>query len=219
MAVALGACAAGYGALCGVGAHRALSTGRYRRYADERERPLPTFRWVAPVCALLTAVVVWRLIAAGDLPASVLGAVVPGYVVMCAIDLDVHRLPDVLTLPAYPVLAAGMASVAVSCDRWPDARRALWGGLATWLFFVFLALLSRGQLGWGDVKLSGSLGALLGWFSWGHLLVGVYAMFLCGGAAALWLLVRRRSHLGSRLAFGPSMVIGAWGTVVVAAPL
>lgn len=216
--MALGACAAGYGVLCGLAARPFLSTGRHRRYEDEWERPLPTFQWVVPTCAVLTAAVAWRLTTAGAFPALVLAASVPAYVVMCAIDLDVHRLPDVLTLPAYPALAAGMALVAALCARWPDARRALWCGCAAWLFFLVLAVLSRGQLGWGDVKLSGSLGAILGWFSWGHLLVGVYAMFLCGGAAALWLLVRRRMHLSTRLAFGPAMVAGAWGTVLVASP-
>ena len=46
-------------------------------------------------------------------------------------------------------------------------------------------------------------------FSWDRLLAGVYVMFLLGGAAARWLLIRRRCGPQSRIAFGPAMIGGA----------
>lgn len=210
--------AAGYGAAVGAWARGWLATARHRRYADERARPLPGFGWVPVVAALGAAALALRLAPAGVGPAGAYAALAPLYVVLAAVDLDVHRLPDVLTLPAYPLVAAALG-VAAGSSGGSGAARALAGGIGTGLAFGLLHLASGRRLGLGDVKLAGPLGALLAWFSWDRLLAGVYVMFLLGGAAALWLLIRRRGGPQSRIAFGPAMIGGAALVVLGGGPL
>jgi leader peptidase (prepilin peptidase)/N-methyltransferase len=60
------------------------------------------------------------------------------------------------------------------------------------------------------VKLAGVLGLLLGWLGWGPVIVSVLAAFVIGGVIALILLLARRASRSSHIAFGPSMILGAW---------
>lgn len=214
-----GVVAAAYGAGTGLLSRDRLGLGRHRRYADEWSRPLPTYRFLPLLFAVVAAVVAARLWPAGVAVTAPYVALVPLYGVLAAVDLDVHRLPDAVTLPAYPLVALALLPAALTTAPGPAAaRRATMAGAATLAAFAVLHLASRRQLGLGDVKLSGTLGALLGWFSWDRLLGGAYLMFLLGGAAAGWLLLRRRAGRGARLAFGPAMVFGAAVAIVAVPP-
>lgn len=64
-------------------------------------------------------------------------------------------------------------------------------------------------LGFGDVKLLGLLGLLLGWFGWGVLLAGVFLGLLIGALVSLALLATRRAGWRTALPFGPPLMVGA----------
>lgn len=132
-----------------------------------------------------------------------------GCAVLVAVDLDSHRLPDVVTLPTAVVLLAGLTVAAWQEQAWPDLGRALLAGLALGVGFLTLALISPRALGLGDVKLAGLLGLFLGWFGWTAVLAGVVATFLLGGLVAVLLLVFGRASRSTALAFGPWLVVGA----------
>ena len=199
----------------GVGARltRQLADARYRRL-DERERPAPAHSWWLVIAvALAWASATFRL---GDyaqwslLPAYLyLGAVGAA---LTLIDLDVHRLPDLIVLPSYPIVFVLLLVPTVVTGQWGWLLRAALSGLALYGFYLLLALVSPGGggLGFGDVKLSGVLGLLLGWLGWGPVVVSVLAAFLIGGVIALVLLLARRASRSSHIAFGPSMILGAW---------
>jgi leader peptidase (prepilin peptidase)/N-methyltransferase len=86
-------------------------------------------------------------------------------VALSAIDIAVQRLPDRLTLPAFPVLIALLAgSAAIQHDAGALAR-ALLGGAALTICYLLLALPRSGQLGGGDIKLAGLAGLVLGWLA------------------------------------------------------
>ena len=72
-----------------------------------------------------------------------------------------------------------------------------------------LAALSPEALGFGDVKLLGLLGLLLGWFGWGVLLAGVFLGLLAGAVLSLVLLAARRAGWRTALPFGPPLLTGA----------
>lgn len=213
------ASAAGYGFLTGVGVRDPLQGGRHRRYDDERVRQLPSYRLLPVWCALAAAALGWRTAGSGGGPAAlVLPALlvlpVPLYAALWAVDLDVHRLPRALTLPAYPLVAALTGVAAWSMGDLAAWRRALLAGAATWLFFAALHLLSRRQLGRGDVTLAAPLGMATGLFGWERAAGGVYAMFVVGGLWALWSMWRRRAGRRTRIAFGPAMIAGTWVVLV-----
>ncbi|SDG60319.1 prepilin peptidase [Klenkia brasiliensis] len=141
-------------------------------------------------------------------------------VVLAGVDLAVHRLPDVVTLPALAVLAA-----AVTADALTDGtgRRALTGlllGAAAFAVGVGLRLLAPAGLGFGDVKLLAPLGLLLGWWGGGQLvLTGVLLGLLAGALVSLVLLATRRAGWRTAVPFGPPLLVGAAAALVLAGPL
>lgn len=200
------------GALIGVvgggAGHRFLQSGMHR-YADDT-RPARPHHWLVPATVALAAVLGWRMAdRAWPVPLTAALATVL-LLLLAAVDLEVHRLPRLLTWPAYPLLAVLLAACSVAEGGLPAYRRALLGGLAGWTLFYVLYLLGRRRgLGRGDVTLAGLLGMLLGWFSWSALLVGMYAAFLLAGLTAAALLVTRRATRHTRIAFGPALIAGA----------
>jgi leader peptidase (prepilin peptidase)/N-methyltransferase len=131
-------------------------------------------------------------------------------IALALIDLDTHRLPNKIVLPAYIVGAVLLGAAALLAG---DLERLLGAGIglaAMWLAYFLMAILYPGGMGFGDVKLAGVLGLFLGWLSWGPLIVGSFAAFLLGGVFALVLLASKRVTRKGGIPFGPWMLAGAW---------
>lgn len=174
-----------------------------------------------PAIELLTGVLfaltAWHFGPTWELPAH-LYLVAIG-VALAAIDLDVHRLPDVIVLPSYPVVLVLLGVAALGTGDGGGYLRALVGGAALLAFYFVLVLIHPRGMGLGDVKLSGVLGLYLGWAGWGALLVGAFTAFLVGGLVSIALLVAGRAHRKSAIPFGPFMLVGAAVGVVAGQPL
>lgn len=134
-------------------------------------------------------------------------------VALATIDLLVYRLPDRLTLSAYPLLAGLFAAAALANGEPAQFLRALLAGAALATGYLVLALIRPGQLGLGDVKLAGLLGLALGWISWGAVLLATALSFVLCGAVGLVLLTTGHARRGSVLPLGPFMV---YSTFVIA---
>ena len=130
-------------------------------------------------------------------------------VALSQVDSAVQRLPDRLTLPAYPALILLLAAAAAITGDWSAFARALLGGLATAAGYLALGLASRGQVGGGDIELAGLIGLVLGWLSWRTLLTGAFAGFFLAALAGAGLLVTRRISRHARISFGPYLLGGA----------
>ena len=130
-------------------------------------------------------------------------------VVLGAVDLASHRLPDRVTYPAAGVCGAALLVDAAVLGSWPDLVRALAAATAAFAVGYGAAAISPDALGFGDVKLLGLLGLILGWFGWGVLLVGVFLGLLTGAAVSLALLATRRAGWRTALPFGPPLMVGA----------
>jgi leader peptidase (prepilin peptidase)/N-methyltransferase len=204
--VLLGVLGAGLGAVTG----RTLATGGYRIESDEAGAPPSHWWWPAVALAGLWCWLGWRI---GDhagwaaLPAYLFFAWVT--VVLVWIDADVHRLPDGIVLPAYPALLALVVVATAGLGDWGALWRALACMAALYALYFLLAFISPSSLGFGDVKLSGLIGLVLGWLGVVDAALGVVAGFLVGGVVALVMLVGQRVGLRSHIAFGPSMLLGA----------
>ncbi|QNE47969.1 prepilin peptidase [Glaciihabitans sp. INWT7] len=136
-------------------------------------------------------------------------------IALALIDLDVHKLPNVIVIPAYAVGAAlfGAASF-LSGDFGP----LIGSGIAMaglFLFYLVMALVYPGGMGLGDVKLAGVLGIYLGWAGWGAVAVGAFSAFLLAGVFSIILLATKRAGRKSGIPFGPWMFAGAWLGIVV----
>jgi len=177
----------------------------YRR-ARAEVSPYPRAIVVAAVPA-----VAWALWASGP------GWLTPAYLVLAVvgaalgvIDAHTHRLPNALVFPLTWATAALLALAALGTGDWGSLGRAALGGLAFFAVYQVLYLLApRGGIGYGDVKLALSLGAVLTWHSWTTLLVGVFAAHLLAGVVATVLLLGRRAGWKTGIAFGPYMLVGA----------
>jgi leader peptidase (prepilin peptidase)/N-methyltransferase len=136
-------------------------------------------------------------------------------VALALIDIDTHRLPNVIVLPSYPVLAVLLAAASVaSGDGGALARAGL--GAATLLgFYLVITLVYPAGMGWGDVKLAGLLGGVLGYLGWAELLVGGFAGFLFGAVAGIVVIATGRGTRRSALPFGPFMILGAAAGITV----
>jgi prepilin signal peptidase PulO-like enzyme (type II secretory pathway) len=135
------------------------------------------------------------------------------------IDARHKRLPDLLTLPSYPV---ALALLAVAAPFAASGGRHLVYGLigmtAVWLFFVLQSFVYPNGIGWGDVKLSGVIGLYLGWFGPSTLLAGIIAGYLLAAVTGIGLIVSRRATRKSQIPFGPFLIAGALAVMLVAGP-
>lgn len=140
-------------------------------------------------------------------------------VALALIDVDVHRLPDAIVLPSYPVALLLLAVASAGEGTWGALGRALAGGAALFLLYAVLWFVRPGGMGLGDVKLAGVLGLYLGWWGWDALAVGGFLAFLIGGLVSVPLLLAGRAGRKSKVPFGPSMLAAALAALFVAAPL
>lgn len=163
---------------------------------------------------VLFAVVALRL---GDRPALLPAylAFAAGGVALALIDLDVRRLPDVIVLPLYVVLPV---LLAVDGDPHALLRAALGGALLGGVYLV-IALVARGAMGWGDVKLAAPVGAMMGYLSWGTLLAGGFGAFVIGAAVGVVLIVASGAGRKTAVPFGPFMLVGAVAAILGAGGL
>ncbi len=176
-----------------------------------------------PAIELLTAFVfaalAWALLEQPlALPAYLWVAAVG--VALAAIDIDTKRLPDVLTLPSYLVVLALLVLPAIAYDAWSSYFEAVGGAGVLFGFYYLLAFIKPGAMGFGDVKLAGVLGLVLGWLGWGVLILGGFLGFLLGGVLGVALMVAGRAGRRSKIPFGPFMLAGAliavlWGSSLV----
>lgn len=177
---------------------------QYRRARDE----------VAPYARASAVVAVPAVVWAGW--ASGPGWLTPAYVVLAVvgaalgvIDGRTHRLPNALVFPLTWATGVLLVVAALGTGSWADLGRAALGAFAFFALYQVLYLVSpRGGIGYGDVKLSLTLGAVLTWHSWGTLLIGVFAAHLLAGVVAVVLVLGRRAGWKTGIAFGPYLLLG-----------
>ncbi len=126
------------------------------------------------------------------------------------IDLDTRRLPNAIVLPSYLVVVALLAIASALTGDWWALLRALAGGVTLFLAYFVMILIYPKGMGFGDVKLAGVIGLILGWIGWGTLAVGGFAAFLLGGVFGIVLVLTHRAGRKTDIPFGPWMLSGAW---------
>lgn len=180
----------------------------------------------APRLALwlsLATAAVWTLLALARDGASTAPEDLPAYLVvgllgvaLAYVDLRTLLLPDRLTLTALGAAGAWLMVAAALTGDWGAYGRAWAAAAACLAFYLLLALLRPSDLGLGDVKLSASLGLLLGWSGWTTVASGVFLAFLAGGLIGIVLVAVGRAGRRTSLPFGPPMLVGALAALLLA---
>lgn len=161
---------------------------------------------------LLWLVMLWRFGWAWELPAYLYFASVG--LALAVIDIDTKRLPNPLTLPSYLVIGLLLLLPAVMDGDWSAYVRAWMAAAALFGFYFLLAVVYPSGMGFGDVKLAGVLGLVLGWLGWGELVVGGFLGFLLGALIGGGLMLVRKAGRKSKIPFGPFMLLGALLAIV-----
>lgn len=206
------------GWLFGIGAARrargaiALAHLRQTAYFYGSLNTSPAF---VPTVAFVNAVVAYGIAGrlAGNLATFAFVVFATTLVQLMFVDLDTHLLPRSTTRGAT-VLGLVLLGVA-SLVQWAPARWwwGILGSFLMWLVLRVLKVLSRGELGGGDVTLGVLTGLHLGWLAIGNVMIALLASFVIGGVSGLVTLAVRRNRRHA-MAFGPSLVAGALLTVV-----
>ncbi|HWC22240.1 MAG TPA: A24 family peptidase [Flexivirga sp.] len=207
-----------YAAGCVVGLLlRTRLRGLGYRLPEERVLPARHTWWIVPATAFL-GLLLWVTVRHTEPVVIAAVFVVAGWamVALAFIDLDVHRLPDAIQLPGYPILLLLLVIGATASGDWSALVRAVIAGVVLFAFYFLLLLLPSG-FGFGDVKLAGLLGMLLGWLGWTEVVRATFATFLIGGLVAAALMVSRRTDRRGEFAYGPSMLAGAVVAIALSA--
>lgn len=159
---------------------------------------------MAVVCAVLA-------VATGDRPELLVWLLLaPIAVLLATLDFAVHRLPDVVTLPLSASALVGLGGAALLPGAGGNWRTALLGSLTLGACYLVLFLINPRGFGFGDVKLAPALGAVLGWYGWGTLLIGTFAGYLFGALFGVGLILARRAGRKTAIPFGPFLLAGAF---------
>ncbi|HSL59988.1 MAG TPA: shikimate kinase [Acidimicrobiales bacterium] len=136
-------------------------------------------------------------------PAQLVGlcAAAAGFVVLGVIDLEHHRLPDLVVFPTLGVVLGAAVAGVIGGDPVDLLTGALVGATAEFVLFLVMAIATPGWVGLGDVKLALLLGAVCGWVGAAQadavagpiataLVVTMYGLLFGSGLAVVFGLVR-----------------------------
>lgn len=160
--------------------------------------------------ALLFLAVWWRFgLSAAALRAWIFALIM---VVVIFVDLEHQIIPNALT---YPGLLVGLALAWTGGPR--EFLVSLAAALGAGLIFFLIAVVSRGGMGGGDVKLAAVMGAFVGW---PVIAAAMFISFTLGGVVGLALLLAGRRRRKDPVPFGPFLAAGGlaalfWGNALV----
>jgi leader peptidase (prepilin peptidase)/N-methyltransferase len=131
------------------------------------------------------------------------------------IDLDTQKLPNAIVLPSYAVMAVLLGGAALVDGDLDPLKRAAIGLAALWVIYFLLWVVYPSGMGFGDVRLSGILGAYLAYLGWPEWFVGWLAGFFLGGIFGVVALLSGRASRKTHVPYGPFMIAGALLAVFV----
>ena len=141
--------------------------------------------------------------------------VLPAYLVLAGalmalsvIDLKLFLLPNRIVFPlaGASVVLLGLGALAEDELGWYG--RALLAGVASFVVFAALHIISPRSMGFGDVKLAFVLGLYLGYLGWGEVVLGLFLGFLYGALIGVGLIITKLRSRKDHVPFGPFLAAG-----------
>jgi leader peptidase (prepilin peptidase)/N-methyltransferase len=167
--------------------------------------------WVELVTALTFALLCWHYGLAAELGFMIFCACL--FIIIFVIDLE-HGL--ILNKVVYPGM---VVALLLALYPWPwltesigmRVANAAIGGAIGFVIFLLIAVVSRGGMGWGDVKLAALIGLATGF---PLVFVAVIMAAIVGGIVAVALVIARRRKRRESIPFGPFLALAAMVTLL-----
>lgn len=167
--------------------------------------------WQYPAVELLTAVLFaalgarypWSIVEAAFL------AFTAGGVAVAVIDARHHVIPRTVVYVAGAAAFALLLAAALARGDLARLGVAVVAGAATFAVFLGVHLARPNGMGFGDVRLAGVIGLVVGWLGPGVVFVAVFVAFLAGALIGVPLALRGGRGRKAVLPFGPFLVAGS----------
>jgi leader peptidase (prepilin peptidase)/N-methyltransferase len=172
-----------------------------------------------PLVELLNGILYWSVLKYFGMGWHLLFlfAFVSAMIVIIFIDLEFQLIPDVITIPGVVIGILGASLILpdpfVYSSFYPFANipivgfvnsaagMLLGGGL-----FYLIAVVSKGGMGGGDIKMMAMVGAFMGWKA---VLLTTFIGSLTGSLAGIFLMVFKGKGRKTKIPFGPFLSFGA----------
>ena len=122
-------------------------------------------------------------------------------IIIAFIDLEHKIIPDVITLPGI-IIGLTLSLTMPHITLINSIKGLLIGG---GLFYA-IAIISRGGMGGGDIKLIAMVGSFLGWK---NVLLTIFLGSLFGSIVGIVLIILKKKNRKDMVPFGPFLSLGA----------
>ena len=122
-------------------------------------------------------------------------------IIIAFIDLEHKIIPDVITLPGI-IIGLTLSLTIPHITLINSIKGLLIGG---GLFYA-IAIISRGGMGGGDIKLIAMVGSFLGWK---NVLLTIFLGSLFGSIVGIVLIILKKKNRKDMVPFGPFLSLGA----------
>lgn len=170
--------------------------------------------WRYPLVELINGLGYWMLLWQHGLgwPFVIYATLFSALLVITFIDLDHQIIPDRITLPGMVI---GLIAAATILPH--GLKNGLGGFLLGGGLFYLIAVLSRGGMGGGDIKMIAMVGAFLGWQG---VLLTIFLGALLGSIFGLFLMLFMGKGRKTPVPFGPFLSLGTmialfWGPQII----
>ncbi len=173
--------------------------------------------WVELATAAIFALLYWHYGLSAQLGVMAFYACL--FTIIFVIDLE-HGL--ILNKVVYPSM---VVALLLSLYPWPwfsesmgmRVAYAALGGAIGFVIFLLIALVSRGGMGWGDVKLAALIGLATGF---PLVFLAIIMGAILGGIVAVALLIAKKRGRREAIPFGPFLALAAmvtllWGSSIL----
>jgi prepilin signal peptidase PulO-like enzyme (type II secretory pathway) len=167
--------------------------------------------WVELATAVIFALLCWHYGLSAELGVMIFYASL--FIIIFVIDLE-HSL--ILNKVVYPGM---VAALLLALYPWPwfsesigmRVAYAALGGAAGFAVFLLIALVSRGGMGWGDVKLAALMGLATGF---PLVFLAIIMAAILGGIVAVALMIAKKRTRRQTIPFGPFLALAAMVTLL-----
>lgn len=209
-----------------VAARQYVATFRNQTPVTARENLTHTKSWVAVVVSAgLAVVVLWSLLTAPEIAdyslfsqvliMATVAVFMASGMYLTVVDLRTMKLPTKAIYTALGIVVVLLSAVAIIESDYTRILHLAMGALISWLAMFILWFIVPGGFGFGDVRLMLLTGALLGWLSLSSVFFGFMFAFVAMSVFYIPLMLLRLVSRKAKAPFGPWILLGAYGTLVV----